>query len=138
MISSSGSKFDVRQLKDHSLNIDQQGYLRVDNNRVVFSAAEKGFLVIKAENLRSYTIIRVLAEDGRIQFFDDYDLVRRDNEKMFIDIGKAHQLVVNLFCKDSAEDAKTFPGEYVFLWRDNFTAEEKKHLSEILKTYQIP
>jgi hypothetical protein len=135
LFSASGSKFDPRKLTKNTFGIDQEGYIRVNNNRVAYLTGE-GYRVIKAEVLRSYTITRLIEEGEIIRFFDDYDPVRRNNRGMFIDPTKLQQLVHTQLDEGSRKDAKNYDGGYVLIGRDELTIETKQRLQKILPSFQ--
>ncbi|HEY2811045.1 MAG TPA: hypothetical protein VGJ00_06640 [Rhabdochlamydiaceae bacterium] len=83
--SASGSKLDVRALKENRVAIDSEGYLTANGRRVLAMIKEKPE-ELQAERLRSYTILRFIENDGVIRIFDEFDLVRPDSKGMYIDL----------------------------------------------------
>jgi hypothetical protein len=68
LVSSSGSKFDVRCLKNHICSIDSDGYLTIDDHRILYSKSEPW--ILEAKSIRSYGIM-LLIEDGDAIYITD-------------------------------------------------------------------
>lgn len=138
LISSSGSKFDIRKLTKHQVAIDTQGYLRIDDTRLAYPT-QKGNWILKAENLRSYTIIRVIEEkEGIIRLFDDYDLKRANNLGMITNLSKIITLATKELLEESQGDANDYNGKYFIVERDTLTWETKQGLLDMLNTFASP
>ncbi|MES2344895.1 MAG: hypothetical protein V4494_03030 [Chlamydiota bacterium] len=138
-ISSSGSKFDARQLRGHEFFIDEAGYLVLDDHRVCIATAENTFVVLKAEQFRSYTIHRLVNEDLNVRFFDDYDLVRiGSNKGMKINVSRAVSLAKEQIALKNQADAETYQGQYFQLYRDEITGNLLYTLNDILRTFPAP
>lgn len=118
LISESGSKFDTRALTKNKISIDLEGYIRVNDHRLVVLTSQ-GAVEIQAKQLRSYTILRFIEENGIIRIFDDFDLLRQDNRGMYLDPEKLHD-------------------KFIVIQRDELTAKTKEHLAEVLKTIPSP
>lgn len=135
-ISASGSKFDVRQLRGHEFFIDEAGYLVLDDHRVCIATAENTFVVLKAEQFRSYTIHRLINEDLNVRIFDDYDLVRLGSSKgMKINVSRAVSLAKEQIALKNQADAETYQGQYFQLYRDEITGNLLYTLNDILRTF---
>lgn len=122
-ISSSGSKFDVRNLKDHHFDIDPEGYIRIDGYRICVNRGENRYIILKAEQLRSYTIHRLVKEGEGVRSFDDYDVVRLNGGGMFIDTTKTIKI----------DQENFFP-----LLRDSLTPELRDNLRNWFAHYSAP
>jgi hypothetical protein len=118
LFSASGSKLDVRALKENRVSIDAEGYLRINDYRLVLLSGPIP-VILQAQQLRSYTIVRFIEEKGTIRIFDDYDLQRPDNKGMYVNLEELHEgmLVVH---------------------RDLLTDSLKQRLREILKSIPVP
>lgn len=120
LISKSGSKFDVRTLAHHTLGIDKEGFLTLNERRLL-----SGTWKIPAEVLRSYTIIRFVEENGVVVPFDDYDLARANHKGASIDPSK----VVHLEEGDEG---------YYSYERPDWTEEDRRRLDLKFREILIP
>lgn len=130
-ISSSGSKFDTRKLQNHTFEIDAQGYARIDDKRIV-TPTQNGQWVLKAQSLRSYTILRLVEDDQKVRLFDDYDLVRQNNKGMFVEPAKVNKFALSEIEEGARKDAEIYEGGYLSLGRDEMTQDLKNRLTEVL------
>ncbi|MCI0381516.1 MAG: hypothetical protein L0207_00465 [Chlamydiae bacterium] len=134
-ISGSGSKFDTRKLTKHTFAIDAKGYMTINDFLITFLINNK-YLIIKAAQVRSYIIIRIVEEEGnKVRFVDEYDLVRRNSQGMVIQMGMTHQFTTDCFIEEYREDAKAYNGVYLLLQRDKLTESAKKKLHKVLSTF---
>ena len=138
IFSTSGSKFDTRLLKNHTVSIDEADYLTVDNHRIAIETSNKEYWVLKAPNLRSYTIARLINEGDKVRIFDDYDLVRENKTGMLIDVSKVHNLAIEQLVERSRPSAESYSGEYVLVERDEITQHTAHRLYEILSKIPAP
>lgn len=70
LISSSGSKYNIQNLQENTLTIDDEGFLRVNDKRLWIPRKDEPLL---ASSLRSATVIHVEEKGGKILFIDKKD-----------------------------------------------------------------
>lgn len=86
LISASGSKFDTRLLQKHTARIDSDGYLCINDHRIIYNdGSETGKLVIlPAEVLRSEEIFRLVEVDQDLYLTDLPSRIREGQAGMRI------------------------------------------------------
>lgn len=133
LCSSSGSKFDIRRIENHRVSIDSKGYLTIDEKRI-YTMLDKSYMPIKAERLRSYTILRFVQEnEKRIRVIDDYDFIRLNSKGMYFDLAPKI-LSPNNVIEELKQDAKEYYNYYYEVERDVLTPSMKdKLLAEVIK-----
>jgi hypothetical protein len=135
IFSKSGSKFDSRNLDKHHVAIDDKGYLTFNDRRVVF-ISDKGWSPLKAERLRSYTIVRLVEENDRVRIFDDYDFIRHNEKGMFIDFQLMK--VPSEGLGPDQQDGKNYDGYYFRVQRDILSQPLKEKLIEEIHKFPDP
>lgn len=135
IFSNSGSKFDSRNLDKHLIGIDDKGYLTFNDRRVVF-ISDKGWTPLKAERLRSYTMMRFVEENDGVRIFDDYDFIRRNEKGMFID-SQLMKIPLEALGPDQ-QDAKHYDGYYFRVQRDILSPSLKERLIEEIHKFPNP
>jgi len=115
LVSTLGSKYDTSQLQAHACGIDSEGFLLIDQHRVVYNNS----FCIQAEQLHSYTILRLIESEGGIHITDEYNSMRSDFLGMFIRCTEV-----------------TFEGKACYtLERPTLSLTERTHLHQILHTF---
>lgn len=120
LISEAGSKYESH-LKKHTFHFDDEGYIRIDNMRVVHKKPESEFYSpIKASNIRSHSIQKIVElGDDIVNITDDFDLIRTDGRKgMFCLIGKAQSVALDQFPPSRRDEAAKYDGPYIPLVRE--------------------
>ncbi len=139
IFSSSGSKFDLRKLKKGDAAIDDKGYLTIYGKRVVMSSQDEQVVPIKAERIRSYTIIRLIQDERfRIRICDDYDLIRLNEKGMYIDPAGVHTFALEKIASAFRDDAKDYNGKYLEVSRDRLTPSLKDKLLKKMLEFPSP
>lgn len=117
-ISGSGSKLDTRALKENRVSIDPEGYLNINDHRIL-ALFGKEPTEFHADWLRSYSIMRFVEMDGVVRIFDEYDLLRADKKGMYVDPHKHH-------------------GSYLVIQRDQLSDAMKARLQKVLASIPAP
>lgn len=82
LFSSTGSKFNIGNLKNTTFIIDDEGYIRINGMRIASKKEDGSYTPIKACNIRSHGIVQVKElPDGIINLTDDFDQIRTDGRK---------------------------------------------------------
>lgn len=113
LISSLGAKFDIRKLDKINISIDPQEYIRVNGKRIVVHT-DAGFWVLKAPDIHSYTLYRIVEDGDVLRLFDDESLVREGMKQIVIDLAKTLKLQVSKLEPNSRADA--LDGEEYFIF----------------------
>lgn len=140
LISASGSKFDVRPLKNTDLAIDAQGFLRINGYRVATLQKDGTAWVLRASVFRSYTISRALeTEEGNLTFIDDHLLVHEPQKGMWIDPTVTRSFEPHQLHKNYAEFIASYDQKgYLMLERRALTPEERALWTGIVERLQGP
>jgi hypothetical protein len=114
LISSSGSKYDVTELTGHTLSIDPQGYLRLDNLRIIRKMPDGNYLVTKAASLRSNEVMKLkISDKGLVYIDDEYDPA----PPFFINPNQTITVQLEQIIEKYQEDARNYSSPYYLLQR---------------------
>ncbi len=138
IFSSTGSKLDTRLLTTHTVVVDGQGYLTVNQQRIAIKTDQKDYKILEALALRSPTIIRLIEENDKILFLDDYDLVRKDEKGMCIDTSKTEKIASGLLGSKDRHNAKGYSGRYFLLEEYKISKEIADQLRDVLSKIPPP
>src|SRR5579871_688771 len=133
LCSRSGSKLDTRRLENHRVSIDSKGYLTIDQKRI-YAVLDEGCMPLKAERLRSYTILRFIQEsETKIRVIDDYDFIRPNAKGMYFNL-TPRILPSSQVIEDLKKDAQEYFDTYFDVGRDVLTQPIKDNLlAEVIK-----
>ncbi len=138
LFSSLGAKFDLRQLKKHTVTIDDKGYLLIDSHRVFVKTQENKIRPLKAQSFHSYTILRFISFQEKIRIIDDYDFARTDQKGMFISTTESITFAKENILPEFQKDDKNYSNGYYALNRDQMTPSLMGNLYEEIKAFPPP